>query len=200
MIHVGFSGQPKKGNAQIDKSNLRCKYGLQVHGFDSLRGLYSNRNRKVSRASGNRFRSREKRTIGTADVLASIAFGVPNALVGTPEPVCRHGRRKDCMERRSRNIYVGTRLNEAEYKKLKELENSTGLGSTTLLRKLITGAELKAKPTPELRELIRSIDRIGNNLNQIAHRANAAGFLKKSEWDSAAALLKNLREEIRTWR
>ena len=104
------------------------------------------------------------------------------------------------MEHRNRNIHVGTRLNPAEYEKLKELENSTGLGSTTLLRKLITGAELKAKPTPELRELIRSIDRIGNNLNQIAHRANAAGYLKKSEWDSAAALLKNLREEIRTWR
>lgn len=149
---------------------------------------------------GDRFCSREKRTIGTADVLASIAFGVPNALVGTPEPVCRHGRRKDCMERRSRNIHVGTRLNEAEYKKLKELENSTGLGSTTLLRKLITGAELKAKPTPELRNLQRSIDRIGNNLNQIAHRANAAGVLEKSEWDRTKTLMTALKEEIQKWR
>ncbi|MDO4852904.1 MAG: plasmid mobilization relaxosome protein MobC [Clostridia bacterium] len=104
------------------------------------------------------------------------------------------------MERRSRNIHVGTRLNEAEYKKLKELENSTGLGSTTLLRKLITGAELKAKPTPELRNLQRSIDRIGNNLNQIAHRANAAGVLEKSEWDRTKTLMTALKEEIQKWR
>ena len=104
------------------------------------------------------------------------------------------------MEHRTRNIHVGTRLSKAEYEKLKDLENRTGLGSTRLLRTLITGAELKAKPTPELRELIRSVERIGNNLNQIAHRANAAGFLKKSEWDGAAALIASLREEIQTWR
>lgn len=104
------------------------------------------------------------------------------------------------MEHRTRNIHVGTRLNLAEYEALKTLCNRTGLGSTRLLRKLITGTEIREKPTPELRELIRSVDRIGNNLNQIAHRANAAGFLKKSEWDGAAALIASLREEIETWR
>jgi len=174
--------------------------GYRVCRFGSLHGLYGDKNRKVGRASGSRFCSREKRTEGTADVLASIAFCVPNALVGTPEPVCRHRRRKDYMEHRTRNIHVGTRLNNAEYEALKTLCNRTGLGSTRLLRKLITGAEIRDKPTPELRELIRSVDRIGNNLNQIAHRANAAGFLKKSEWDGAAALIASLREEIETWR
>ncbi len=104
------------------------------------------------------------------------------------------------MEHRTRNIHVGTRLNHAEYEALKTLCKRTGLGSTLLLRKLITGTEIREKPTPELRELIRSVDRIGNNLNQIAHRANAAGLLKKSEWDGAAALIASLREEIETWR
>ena len=173
---------------------------VRAYDYGSLRGLYGDRNRKVIRAAGAVSVSGKRRTIGTADVLASIAFGVPNALFGTPEPVCRHRRRKDFMEHRTRNIHVGTRLSKAEYEKLKDLENRTGLGSTRLLRTLITGAELKAKPTPELRELIRSVDRIGNNLNQIAHRANAAGFLKKSEWEGAAALIASLREEIQTWR
>ena len=46
----------------------------------------------------------------------------------------------------------------------------------------------------------RSIDRIGNNLNQIAHRANAAGVLEKSEWDRTTALMTALKEEIQKWR
>ena len=82
------------GNRRNDHFSMDF-YGYRVHRFGSLHGLYGDNNRKVGRASGSRFCSREKRTEGTADVLASIAFGVPNALVGTPEPVCRHRRRKD---------------------------------------------------------------------------------------------------------
>ena len=104
------------------------------------------------------------------------------------------------MEHRTRNIHVGTRLSKAEYEKLKGLENRTGLGSTRLLRKLIMGMEIREKPTPELRNLQRSIDRIGNNLNQIAHRANATGVLEKSEWDRTKALMTALKEEIQKWR
>ena len=104
------------------------------------------------------------------------------------------------MEHRTRNIHVGTRLNLTEYEALKALCKRTGLGSTRLLRKLITGTEIREKPTPELRNLQRSIDRIGNNLNQIAHRANAAGVLEKSEWDRTKALMTALKEEIQKWR
>ena len=187
------------GNRRNDQFSMRI-YGYRVHRFGSLHGLYGDNNRKVGRASGSCFCSREKRTEGTADVLASIAFGVPNALIGTPEPVCRHRRRKDFMEHRTRNIHVGTRLNNAEYEALKTLCRRTGLGSTRLLRKLITGTEIREKPTPELRNLQRSVDRIGNNLNQIAHRANAAGVLEKSEWDRTTALMTALKEEIQKWR
>ena len=82
------------GNRRNDQFSMDF-YGYRVHRFGSLHGLYGDKIRKVDRASGSHFCSREKRTEGTADVLASIAFGVPNALVGTPEPVCRHRRRKD---------------------------------------------------------------------------------------------------------
>jgi len=64
------------------------------------------------------------------------------------------------MEHRTRNIHVGTRLNNAEYEALKTLCKRTGLGSTRLLQKLITGTEIREKPTPELRDLQRSVDRI----------------------------------------
>ena len=104
------------------------------------------------------------------------------------------------MEYRARNIHVGTRLNEAEHKKLLELCKQTGLGSTRLLRQLIMETEIKAPPTPELRELIRAVDYIGNNLNQLAHRANAIGLIDKEEWEQAKALHRQLREEVNRWR
>ena len=112
----------------------------------------------------------------------------------------RLGAGKGSMEFRTRNIHVGTRLNEAEHKKLMELCQRTGLGSTRLLRQLITEAELKAKPTPELREVLRAVDRIGNNLNQLAHRANTIGLIDRAEWDRVKALHRQLREEVSRWR
>ena len=109
------------------------------------------------------------------------------------------------MEYRTRNIHAGTRLNEAEHKKLMELCQHTGLGTTRLLRKLITDTELKAKqlptgPSRDLRAVLRAIDRVGNNMNQLAHRANIIGLVDKAEWDRAKALQRELREEVAQWR
>jgi len=112
----------------------------------------------------------------------------------------RLGAGKGAMENRTRSIHVGTRLNKAEHKKLLELCQKTGLGSTRLLRQLITETEIKAPPTPELRELIRAVDYIGNNLNQLAHRANAIGLIDQAEWDRVKALHRALREEVERWR
>ena len=121
-------------------------------------------------------------------------------LPGHPDPYAALGAGKGVMEYRARNIHVGTRLNEAEHKKLLELVKQTGLGSTRLLRQLITETEIKAPPTPELRELLRAVDCIGNNLNQLAHRANIIGLVDKAEWDRAKALQRELREEVAKWR
>ena len=104
------------------------------------------------------------------------------------------------MEFRTRNIHVGTRLNEAEHKKLMDLCRRTGLGTTRLLRQLITDTELQAKPAPELREALRAMDRIGNNLNQLAHWANATGLIDRAEWDRVKVLHRELREEVERWR
>ena len=112
---------------------------------------------------------------------------------GTRTHMPRLGAGKGSMEFRTRNIHVGTRLNEAEHKKLMELCQRTGLGTTRLLRQLITDTELQAKPAPELREALRAMDRIGNNLNQLAHRANTIGLIDQAEWDRVKALHRQLR-------
>ena len=112
----------------------------------------------------------------------------------------RLGAGKGSMEFRTRNIHVGTRLNEAEHKKLTELCQRTGLGTTRLLRKLIVDQELPTGPSRDLRAVLRAIDRVGNNMNQLAHRANAVGLIDRAEWDRVKALHRELREQVERWR
>ena len=112
----------------------------------------------------------------------------------------RKGAGKGYMENRTRNIHVGTRLNEAEHKKLMDLCDSTGLGTTRLLRKLIVDQELPTGPSRDLRAVLRAIDRVGNNMNQLAHRANAVGLIDRAEWDRVKALHRELREQVERWR
>ena len=50
------------------------------------------------------------------------------------------------------------------------------------------------------KRLNRAIDRVGNNMNQLAHRANIIGLVDKAEWDRAKALQRELREEVAKWR
>ena len=121
-------------------------------------------------------------------------------LPGHPDPYAAQGAGKGFMENRTRNIHVGTRLNEAEHKKLMALCDSTGLGTTRLLRKLIVDQELPTGPSRDLRAVLRAIDRVGNNMNQLAHRANIIGLVDKAEWDRAKALQRELREEVAQWR
>ena len=51
-----------------------------------------------------------------------------------------------------------------------------GLSKTAYLRRLILGAEIKARPTQEIKDLRTEIHHIGNNINQIARTVNARGF------------------------
>ena len=48
-----------------------------------------------------------------------------------------------------------------------------GLTKSALLRRMISGLEVKARPSQEIRELRTEVHRIGNNVNQIARSVNA---------------------------
>ena len=48
-----------------------------------------------------------------------------------------------------------------------------GLPAPPDLRRLIQGAEIKARPSQEIKELRTEIHHIGNNINQIARSVNA---------------------------
>lgn len=83
------------------------------------------------------------------------------------------------MDKRDNSVLV--RLTKAEKQTLKKKSKSCGLKMEPFIRKLIIGAEIKARPPNEYIRLIREINAIGNNINQIAHIANAKREIGKEE-------------------
>ena len=73
---------------------------------------------------------------------------------------------------RTRKRAVQVYLNEKEYEKLEQLSRFSGNSHSAVIRKLITGKEIRQRPDLNFRALAMEISAIGNNLNQIARRAN----------------------------
>lgn len=74
---------------------------------------------------------------------------------------------------RKRNHFVGVWLSEQEYQQLEQLCEASGLTASVLLRKLILGSQLRPRPPDAYAGILRELSAIGNNVNQIAYRANA---------------------------
>ena len=87
------------------------------------------------------------------------------------------------------------RLTDDEYTKLEELATAEGITKADYVRQKLDLESVKRSPmikkqvrqfTPVDPSLLRQITRIGNNLNQIARKANGEGF------DSTLTLLQIL--------
>lgn len=119
------------------------------------------------------------------------------ACQGFPETLCRSAG-KETM--RNRNYEVHVYLNEEEFRMLDRLSHKTGLNFSTIVRKMISGATLIERPNRDYRELVRSIDRIGNNYNQLVHRANMTNNLTQEDMQQSDLLLRSIRNEIESWK
>ena len=78
-----------------------------------------------------------------------------------------------------RSKKISIRLSEKEYAHLKEQADFVGLKIEPFLRNLISGVKMKPRPQEEWAELIHQVSAVGNNINQIAHRANIHGLTDK---------------------
>ncbi len=101
---------------------------------------------------------------------------------------------------RERNIPVQVMLNEEEFKKLDSLSHKSGLSFSVVLRRLITGTDIRERWSPDYRSLLRAIEQYGNNLNQIAHMANTTRAVSDDALDEAVAIVKQMRREFVSWK
>ena len=88
------------------------------------------------------------------------------------------------MRKRSRHVSVW--MNEAEYKHLKT--QLAGMGIDPFIRNLVAGIQLRPRPPDQYTALLRELAAIGNNINQIAHWANAKKSIHEAEIVEAAVL------------
>lgn len=87
---------------------------------------------------------------------------------------------------RTRSIKKQIWLNKAEATLLKKKSKKAGLNESELVRNLILGYEPKEKPDKEFYDVMREMSAIGNNLNQIAHKANALNLIDSSYYKNEA--------------
>ena len=85
---------------------------------------------------------------------------------------------------------ITVRLNSAEYTHLQKQAQHTGLKMEPLIRQLIMGLDIKPKPPESYAHLLRELSAIGNNINQIAHWANARQCINQDEIRKAAELVR----------
>ena len=97
-------------------------------------------------------------------------------------------RKEIAMRETAKTITL--RLNTAEYSHLRQQAEVTGLKMEPLLRQLIMGVNLRPRPPDSYAALLRELSAIGNNINQLAHQANARDDATKAEIDEAAQLVR----------
>ena len=72
---------------------------------------------------------------------------------------------------------ITIRLTADEYAHVKQLSKSSGLKMEPAIRALVMGVNLYPRPPDEYAEIRRQLAAIGNNINQLASKANALGFI-----------------------
>ena len=80
---------------------------------------------------------------------------------------------KSLIEKRT--YRVNLKMNTEEYYTLKARASEAGISPCDFIRAIILKAEIKQRLSPEWMDHIRKLSSMANNLNQIAHKANAAG-------------------------
>ena len=65
----------------------------------------------------------------------------------------------------------------SDYYTLKGKARSAGISAGEFLRRCMRDGQMKERLMPEHTDYVRKICGMANNLNQLAHKANAAGFV-----------------------
>jgi len=93
-------------------------------------------------------------------------------------------------ERLGKSIRITFRLNSQECQQFKNQVAKTGLSQESYLRTMINGYIPKELPSPDYHAMMKELRAIGNNLNQIAARANATGHIDRTIFQAEADRLR----------
>ena len=94
-----------------------------------------------------------------------------------------------------RTIKIDLRLTESEAAALNRDVRKAGVSREAYLRSLIRKMPLKEKPPTDVIDILKNLQQINNNMNQIAVKANAKGFVDTaSYWENVRWLKDAVRK------
>lgn len=95
-----------------------------------------------------------------------------------------------------RNIKIDLRLNEQEMERLRRDVARSGWSREKYLRVLIEHSSIREMPSMDLISVLRNLQQINNNMNQVALIANAKGFVDTAAYWENVELLKETVHEL----
>ena len=98
---------------------------------------------------------------------------------------------------RKRYIRVDIMLNEEEHRKLKSDVEKTKMSTSGYIRNLIMGSKVREKPDDRFYDVMFQMTKIGNNLNQIAHKANYLNVIDKEKYEELAKKWMRFSNEVK---
>lgn len=85
----------------------------------------------------------------------------------------------------TRNVEIKVRLSRKEADSLNKRVRKSRLSREAYLRHLINGSIPRDAPPPDYFSMMRELYRVGNNLNQIAHKAHILNVIDVQRYDTA---------------
>ena len=95
-----------------------------------------------------------------------------------------------------RNIKIDLRLNEQEMERLRRDVARSGWSREKYLRALIEHSSIREMPSMDLISVLRNLQQINNNMNQVALITNAKGFVDTAAYWENVELLKETIHEL----
>lgn len=99
---------------------------------------------------------------------------------------------------RQRSIQQVVRLNEKEHQHLIKSVQLTGLSKESYIRALIMKSTIRPKPPEQLAALLRELQAIGNNVNQMAKLANSRKYVADGDLARIEEMLDKLWFKVKS--
>lgn len=97
---------------------------------------------------------------------------------------------------RKRNVEFHFMLTDAEASLLQTKAKKCGLSQQAFMRSLLYNTPIKEQPSIDFHTTIKSLEKIGDNINQIAAKANTRGFVDKVQYRKEIDKLERVIAEL----